>query len=302
MIPINLVLTINWSHAVGIGYLMMPGIAHVLCYFIRYAQQKLLLSNDVELNPGPDYQDYATKEDIKEVNVRLDRVLNGIEKASNQWSALQEKVNGLEDQIAENEKQIDVDHKDIDSLSQRIGFLETKLDRTNEELEKTQEHNKKMQKHLNDLEDRNKRNNLIFSGVPEDKNETWQQSEIKVKNIIRNQMKLEEIEIERAHRMQNGSLQNGAKPIIVKFTKYKDKERVLNKTIALTGSNIFVNQDYCKNTRDVQKILREKRKEFKDLETVKKAVIRYKKLVVTDKAGNVSVFEYDEDDKEVVSK
>ena len=301
MIPINIIMTVTimCTSAIAISYVILPGIEPIGYYVLHYAQQKLILSNDVELNPGPDY---ATKQDIKEMNDRLDIVINGIATVNKQWSAVHEQVSGIEARLAENEKQVNGDHEEIKSLSQKIGFLEESLNKTKEKLERAEEQNKKMKRELNDMEDRNKRNNLIFAGIPGDTKETWQESENKVKDIMRNKMKLDVngIEIERAHRIPNGPTQNGTKPIVVMFAKYKDKEKVMSKTNTLKGTNIYVNQDYCKSTRDIHKILREKRNEIKDY--VKNAVVRYKKLVVTDEDGNVSVFEYNEDEKEVVSK
>ena len=263
--------------------------------------KKLMLSNDVELNPGPN-NDYATKEDIKLINDRLDKVITGIDNVNKQYSTFNDKINDLEDRIDANESTTEESCAEIKRLSNKLGFLESKFENLKSDLDSTQKENVKLRKQVNDLEDRNKRNNLIFSGIPQDKHETWQQSEDKVVKVMRDHMKLNTgaIEIERAHRISNGPTQNGAKPIIVKFVNYKDKEKVLSSANKLKGSNIYVNQDYCKNTRDVQKILCDKRNEMKD--NVRKATIRYKKLVVTDQGGNVSVFEYNEDAKEIVSK
>jgi len=51
------------------------------------------------------------------------------------------------------------------------------------------------------LEDRGRRNNLKIDGIKESENETWNECEKKVKEILRKQMKINSIEIERAHRM-----------------------------------------------------------------------------------------------------
>ena len=37
---------------------------------------------------------------------------------------------------------------------------------------------------LDDLENRSRRNNLCFEGIPESPNETWQESESKIKHLI----------------------------------------------------------------------------------------------------------------------
>ena len=74
------------------------------------------------------------------------------------------------------------------------------------------------------------RENLIFSGIPETELRRGEQEncESLVKEFIRNQMRIErEIEFDRVHLlgryMQN---QRYSRPIIAKFTYFKDKEQV----------------------------------------------------------------------------
>ena len=54
---------------------------------------------------------------------------------------------------------------------------------------------------VDQLEGQSRRENLIFHGVPGDKNEDWKTSETKVRNIITNKLGLdgEDISMERAH-------------------------------------------------------------------------------------------------------
>ena len=56
---------------------------------------------------------------------------------------------------------------------------------------------------LDDLENRSRRNNLRFEGIPESPNETWQESESKIKHLISSQMPEvgTDFVIERAHRV-----------------------------------------------------------------------------------------------------
>ena len=56
---------------------------------------------------------------------------------------------------------------------------------------------------LDDLENRSRRNNLRFEGIPESPNETWGESESKIKHLISSQMPEvgNDFVIERAHRV-----------------------------------------------------------------------------------------------------
>ena len=53
---------------------------------------------------------------------------------------------------------------------------------------------------LRDLEDRSRRNNLRFDGITESLHETWDVCEEKIKDVVKNNLGLTDIQIERAHR------------------------------------------------------------------------------------------------------
>ena len=205
---------------------------------------------------------------------------------------MQDSVSEIEQKSVENQEKLN-----------KIDLLEEDLRQTKEDLKNSIEHNKSLNRSMDELEDRNRRNNLIFSGIEQGRAESWEQTEEKVRQVIKDKMGIdtENIDIERAHRLHNGpsSRVNNSKPIIVMFSRYKDKDNVLSKSFKLKGSDMYVNEDYCKNTRRIQGILRERQKEIKA--HVKKADVRYKKLVVVDNADNKSVFVFDEDSNEIVS-
>ena len=77
------------------------------------------------------------------------------------------------------------------------------------------------------LESQSRRENLKFYGIDESRKETWEESENKVRNYIAEGFNMNEtdIKIERAHRL--GGSNSAPRPVIVKFSFYKHKERVL---------------------------------------------------------------------------
>ena len=99
---------------------------------------------------------------------------------------------------------------------------------------------------LDDLENRSRRNNLCFEGIPESLNETWQESESKIKHLISSHMPEvgTDFVMERAHRV--GTPRSDSKPrkIVARFLNYKDREAVFKAKKKLHGTNMFVNDDY----------------------------------------------------------
>lgn len=77
------------------------------------------------------------------------------------------------------------------------------------------------------LESHSRRFNLKFFGFEDSINESWEESENKVKNYLHEGLHIDdsEIRIERAHRL--GGSKSVPRPIIVKFSFFKDKEKIL---------------------------------------------------------------------------
>ena len=76
------------------------------------------------------------------------------------------------------------------------------------------------------MEAQSRRENLKFYNIQESGKASWAESENKVRKYLTDDLHIDEskISIERAHRI--GS-QNKPRPVIVKFSFYKDKDRVL---------------------------------------------------------------------------
>ena len=94
-----------------------------------------------------------------------------------------------------------------------------------------------MEESLDDQINRGLRSTLIFKGIKEERNETWEQTEEHLINIITRHTKLDrgaiEIMIERAHRGKSSTKSKGPSHIYVKFHSWKDSELVKYEFIEL---------------------------------------------------------------------
>ena len=106
------------------------------------------------------------------------------------------------------------------NLTQKVETLTTELQNVTELARENERKNEK-------LESQSRRENLKFFGLEEARNESWEESETKVRNHIAEGLNIDdsEIRIERAHRLTGSK--SVPKPIIVKFSFFKDKEKVL---------------------------------------------------------------------------
>ncbi|XP_065650972.1 uncharacterized protein LOC136079179 [Hydra vulgaris] len=136
---------------------------------------------------------------------------------------------------------------------------------------------KKINSKLREIEDRTRRNNLRVDGIKEDDNETWLESEQKVKEVFNEYLGVENVKIERAHRAGKKGVKEN-RTIVLKLLDFKDKEEILENASKLKGKNIYINEDYCMETNKIRKELREKMKIERKLG--KFVYISYDKLIV----------------------
>ena len=134
----------------------------------------------------------------------------------------------------------------------------------------------------NYLEGQTRRNNLVVDGIPEAQNESWKETEDKVRCVINEKLHLDssQMVIERAHRTGNPTGYSGKRPrpIMIKFLRNKDKMAVLGKAKDLKGTNIYVNEDYTEAVRQKRRELIPAMKAARERGDI--AYIRHDKLIV----------------------
>ena len=129
---------------------------------------------------------------------------------------IEEKVKNLHKKISDLSEEIKI-HKKSNQEKVDFGLIRDKI--------------------IRDVEDRSRRNNLRIDEIIEEKEETWEESEKKVLSLFKRKLKLENIKIERAHRM--GIHTNGKqRTIIIKLLNYKDKVEIMKNAKNLKNTGV----------------------------------------------------------------
>ena len=81
---------------------------------------------------------------------------------------------------------------------------------------------------LVDLEDHSRQNNLRFEGITYHENESWEDCENKIYDLLENKLEMntKSVVIERAHLIGKEN-KNRLRPIVAQFSFYKDKMNIL---------------------------------------------------------------------------
>ena len=205
------------------------------------------------------------------------------------------RLDRLSEEIQDNNERLEKLNKEtVDlkiSLETSQEIFEKKFQKVNDNLSKQKQKHKEdinelwkdndqLCERLRDLEDRSRRDNLRIDGIAELENETWEQTEEILHNLFKEKLELENISVERAHRVGNKG-KNDKRTIVLKLASFKDKLKIISGARKLKGTNISINEDYSKETLEIRK---EKWKEVKELrKNGTYAILVYDKVVIKGK-------------------
>ncbi|KAH8031951.1 hypothetical protein HPB51_022271 [Rhipicephalus microplus] len=228
------------------------------------------MSGDVEENPGPPKEDTG-----KQYNELISLIKGLHSKIDAKHEELMESINEVrEAQVSLEQKVAELDNR-LCAVEEcvRVSDSEPNRQRVPEVLS--------VNKRLDELEDRSRRENLIFYGIEDCDSETWAQSEEKICQILNETLKLNlgssDDRISRAHRL--GRFVVGkSRPVIVKFASFKFRESMLQSRSSFRESHVSISEDFCRATRSVRKKLFEFGRASGEKYTVK-----YNKLYINKK-------------------
>lgn len=210
---------------------------------------RLLLSGDVETNPGPTKR--AISLDKDDDSNTLASVLETVRRIEAGQQAILNELKGLK------EKQAATD-KEVKHLTERIVVLESSVASQNSSVEGApvnilQTITNQLQTvttRCDDAENRLRRSNLLFYGIDDDGNEDWAASEEKIIKLCTDKLQVPctSSQFERVHRIGRYS-PDKQRPIIAKFSFYKDRQKVLSSAFKLKGSTVSIGEDFSPSTR-----------------------------------------------------
>ena len=153
--------------------------------------------------------------------------------------------------------------------------------------EKHQDELKEVREKTVDLEDRSRRDNLVFYGIDESIGEDCEQ--VVIDNVLLKSglFKKEEVDqsvniFERVHRLGPKKRdQQRPRPIIAKLGSFKDKERILQRSFKLKDTPFGISEDFSKPTLQIRSELVTKAKHVRDQhDFVKGFHLKHRRLIL----------------------
>ncbi|XP_072142129.1 uncharacterized protein [Dermacentor andersoni] len=205
----------------------------------------LLMCGDIESNPGPDKLDVILGEP-KKMSTGQTELVKEVQELKFQLLSMDQKMTNLTTRLSALEihcGSLSTLRSDLEGIqatsaatSRLVGVLEARLD---------------------DAENRSRRNNLLFYGLPDtNPTETYSLTEDLVIRHCSDHLdtQLSPNDIERAHRLGRHS-KDRKRPIIVKFTFFKTKESILSKGSKFKGTDYSVGEDFSRRVQNCRKHL-----------------------------------------------
>lgn len=236
----------------------------------------IICAGDVETNPGPDKVEQILGL-VKELTLSNEKFQR---ETSSKLKDIQTNVTDIKRRLSGVEERLNA----IDNLRHDVTAVNSVIKESHEQ-SKTIEAKQMEQANLvvDDLNNRMRRNNLIFKGIPEEPQEKWVDTERIINEFVSSNLGLKAGEIERAHRVGRPKVDH-IRPIVVKFLNFKDKITILrnaSKLKDLQNPRVWIEEDFSARMQLIRKKLRDfARKERKPNE---KYTVTYDKLLLGNK-------------------
>ena len=183
--------------------------------------------------------------------------------------------------------------KTCDFLTEETSALKGQIKVNEASLEATAKKCSTLTDKTSDLEDRSRRSNLVFFNIPEPTDNTEKEDcETKVKKMIHELKFFDEYEIpmDRVHRIgRKDPNSTKPRPMIVKFTYYKDKEHIIKNGHKFKNTIVNCSEDFSKLTLGIHRELRQHAKNAQEvmagqeggINTIKNYKVTYRRVVLT---------------------
>lgn len=194
----------------------------------------LVLSGDIECNPGPDTRRSDMDTDMSSGSTQAgpaqpSDILVELRNLTMEMITFRVEVSKWREQT--DNRISNLENENLD-LRNRISNLENKFEQ---------------------VDNRQRQKNLIFFGVQDtDANESMGECESKLRQFFENDLQLDSIDIEKVYRIGKNI---GRRPIIAIFSNLKDRQSVLDVSKTCNNSRYRVKPDVSQSTRLARKTL-----------------------------------------------
>lgn len=158
--------------------------------------------------------------------------------------------------------------------------------------EELETHIQALEHTIDELENRERRINLVIHGLTESPQESSSSlNTTVVKKIFKKHLKVWITSIERIHRLGNHK-EGSRRPVILRLMNYREKQLIVQNAKKLKGTNIYIGEDFSYRVRSVRRLLWNSSRANR--ERREKVYLSYDKLKIN---GEVYIWDDQKNDK-----
>lgn len=192
---------------------------------------------------------------------KLDNIETNIQSLQEKMCTVEKSVKILEGKFATVETNQDNLQRNFDELQEAVSFLNGSVDQFKDQSElnknSLQKEIKNLERKLSYLEAYGRRENLKFHGIKEEVVGSTENTREVWNKFLKTHMKVENpesLEIQRIHRLYfNKRDDNTPRPIIVRFLRFSDREKIWKKGSTLKGTNYKMYEDFPRSIQEARK-------------------------------------------------
>jgi len=188
---------------------------------------------------------------VRAMNVKVRYLESRVTQAESATTELQQSVSFVSDQYDTILKQ----HKaDQGVVAEHSGESIDQIKKENKDLKKSLKYfcnlNSELKSEMSDIKCRSVRDNLIVTNIPEhlqvnNNCRSFEDTETVLSKFIEEELNITNLQFERVHRIpKSGSYRKTAKPIVAKFSFFKDRETVRRSGWKLQGKDVSIREQF----------------------------------------------------------
>lgn len=201
-------------------------------------------------------QDLISKVDFLTSKLnKLDDIDSRLSVLDNKIDSVNRDVNTVKNRVEELEKSTQFISETFDELSVKTDEAVSERTGIKKEIVKLTIENKQLREDITDMQARSMRDNLLFFGLKEDREENCTDVVLDFcENVLEMTNAKDRLEIDRAHRL--GKFKpDKTRPIVVKFNKFTQREEVRKNTKKLEKTGYGIGQQFPKEIQERRKVL-----------------------------------------------
>ncbi|XP_075534678.1 uncharacterized protein LOC142569037 [Dermacentor variabilis] len=249
-----------------------------------FCANRLVLSGDIELNPGPTRKTIRNTGNSDETSCSSAEPDNDLNNISGMLTELLAGQKTIARDIADIKVFQQTVNKRFDALESRVAALEktsadpsVSLDHSGSDVRSLSQAVSELIKKNDDLENRSRRNNIILHGLGEHNAENTDMLLSNVHQFFTEKLQIECPPIERCHRI--GTKREGrSRPVILRVLDFRNKVEIMKIVSKLKGTKFYITEDYSANVRTIHKKLWAATSSFRDHGSVVR--LRYDRVFI----------------------